>query len=87
MDTEPVSNQARAKTTKDLAFAAYAHMAGLAVIRAVEVRRGSVNEYSFLLDDPENRWESLFTSFANSESQRFDSSVRALKKLCKRNTV
>ncbi len=87
MDTEPVSNQARAKTTKDLAFAAYAHMEGLAVIRAVEVRRGAVNEYSFLLDDPDNRWESLFTSFANSESQRFDSSVRALKKLCKRNTV
>jgi transposase len=61
-------------------------MEGLAVIRAVEQRKGAVNEYAFLLDDPEDRWETLFTQFANSESQKFDSSVRALKKLCKRNS-
>lgn len=78
--------QPRHKSTKDLAFAAYAHMEGLAVIRAVEQRKGAVNEYAFLLDDPEDRWETLFTQFANSESQKFDSSVRALKKLCKRNS-
>ena len=74
------------KSTKDLAFAAYAHMEGLAVVRAVEQRNGSLNEYSFMLADPDGRWETLFTRFANSESQRFDSSVRALKKLCKRNS-
>lgn len=83
-DNQP--RQARHKQTRDLAFAAYAHMVGLRVVRAEECRQGNANEYRFSFDDPDGQWEEIYVAFTNSEASRFDNSVRALKKLCKRNT-
>ena len=78
---------ARSKTTRDLAFAAYAHMKGLSIMKATECRKGNANEYEFSFDDPSERWEDLYVGFTNSEALKFDNSVRSLKKLCKRNYV
>jgi hypothetical protein len=78
------------KETNDLAFAAYAHMQGLKVVKAVEWKRGRAVEYKFTFDDPptvedpEGRWDALQIDFVNSEALQFDLSVRTLKKLCKR---
>jgi len=69
------------RETRDLALAAYWKMCGLAIVRAT--RRG--REFDFLFRDPEGRAEKLAVEFANSEAQRFDSEVRALKKLCQLN--
>ena len=77
------------KETKDLAFASYAHMRGLKIIKATQWKKGTSIEYRFTFSDPptdespEGRWQSLVFDFANSESMNFDSSVRTLKKLCK----
>jgi len=82
---------ARTRETRDLAFAAYAKMQGLSIISAKEWRKGNANEYSFTFDDPasaehpDGRWDMLHISFANSEAQAYDASVRSLKKLCKGN--
>lgn len=86
MNENSQPRQARYKQTRDLAFAAYAHMQGLRVKKAEECRKGNANEYRFSFDDPDGRWEDLYVSFANSEASRYDNSVRALKKLCKRNS-
>ena len=67
--------------TRDLAMAAYLKMRGLAIVRAT--RRG--REFDFLFRDPEGRSDELAVEFANSEAQRFNSEVRALKKLCHMN--
>jgi hypothetical protein len=81
---------ARYKETGDLAFAAYANMMGLKVVRAREFRKGYVTEYKFAFDDPpshdhpDGRWDALQVDFANSESATFDNTVRTLKRLCKR---
>ncbi len=83
--------EAAHRETGDLAFAAFAHMQGLKIVRAQEWRRGSALEFSFTFDDPrteecpDGRWDELHIAFVNSESSAFDASVRALKKLCKRN--
>ena len=82
---------ARHKETGDLAFAAYANMQGLRVVRAREFRKGPITEYKFAFDDPpteqhpHGRWDELQLDFANSESASFDATVRTLKRLCKRN--
>lgn len=81
--------QTECKETRDLAFAAYAHMRQLTVLSAVQKKKGTSTEYQFLFFDPPSdeypggRWEELQVDFANSESTRFDSSVRSMKKLCK----
>lgn len=84
--------EAAFKETRDLAFAAYAHMKGLEVRKAEQMKRGQSTEYRFSFNDPpseefpEGRWNELLMDFANSESTRFDSSVRSLKKLCRPHT-
>lgn len=85
MNNEP--RQARQKTTKDMAFAAFLLMNGLQVWRATETHGRRANEYAFTFDDPNDKWEDLARLFANSESLRFDNSVRTLKKFCKRNEL
>ena len=82
--------EARQKETENLSFAAYAHMRGLRVIRAQVWRRPNGVRYLFVFDDPaaegapEGIWENLKLDFSNSEAQRYDASVRTLKKLCQR---
>lgn len=81
--------EAAFKETRDLAFAAYAHMRGLHIVKATQWNKGTSTEYKFTFNDPptdenpDGRWEALTFDFANSEAMNFDSSVRALKKLCK----
>jgi len=70
------------KDTNDLGFAAYAHMRGLKVVKAVKWKRERAIEYQFTFDDSGDAWHQLEIDFANSESLNFDSSVRTLKKLC-----
>lgn len=78
------SRNPRQKSTRDLTFAAYAHMQGLQILKADGSMTNRAREFVFVFDDPDERWEDLTLSFANSESSRFDNSVRALKKLCMR---
>ena len=66
--------------TRDLALAAYCLQHGLEVVRAQ--RRGK--EFEFLFRDPDGQGDRLAVGFANSVEARFDSSMRALKKLCHR---
>ncbi len=66
------------RETRDLALAAYWKMRGLVIVRAT--RRGK--EFEFLFHDPDGRADELAMEFANSEAQRFDNEVRAIKKLC-----
>jgi hypothetical protein len=88
---EEKARTARHRETGDLAFAAYAHLKGLRIVKAEEFQRGKANEYRFTFDDPptvkdpNGLWDELFIKYANSESSAYDSSVRTLKKLCKRN--
>ncbi len=72
----------------DLAFASYALMRGLKVQKATRSHRGQVIEYKFVFLDPgtdeagNGIWEQLILDFSNSESLKFDDSVRTLKRLC-----
>jgi hypothetical protein len=66
------------RETRDLALAAYWKMRGLVIVRAT--RRGK--EFEFLFRDEKGLGDQLAVEFANSEAQKFDSEVRALKKLC-----
>lgn len=92
MNDQPPPRQAAYKETGDLAFAAYAHMNGLKIVRAKEWRRGNSLEFQFAFDDPpsadypDGRWDQFHIDFANSEAARFDSSLRSLKKICRRNS-
>jgi len=84
MSEEVRPRNAAYKETTNLSFAAFAYMKGMQIIRATERRgRGNV-EYSFGFNDPGDRWDELNFEYANSESSRFDNSVRTLKQLCKR---
>ena len=40
------------KETKDLAFASYAHMRGLKIIKATQWKKGTSIEYRFTFSDP-----------------------------------
>jgi len=73
------------KETTDLSFAAYCCLEGLQIHKASEWRRGSVLEFRFTLDDPENKFDSLKVQFANSKCSRYDGHIRTLKRLCKLN--
>lgn len=61
--------------------AAYLHMRGLEM---VGVRKDAPNRgrWIFMLRDPEGRGSELAVEYVNSESRKFDSAVRSLKKLC-----
>jgi hypothetical protein len=65
-------------------------MRGLRVVRAQVWRRPTGVRYQFMFDDPptdgqpNGLWDLLVTDFANSEAQRYDASIRTLKKLCQR---
>lgn len=65
-------------STSDLGAAAFAHMMGLEILG---VEKPS-SRFIFKFSDPEGRGESLQIAYLNSESRRFDSAVRSLKKLC-----
>ena len=78
-DDQDFYGNGRSRKTQDLAFAGYCHMNGLQIVKG-ERRNG--REFLFVFDDPNGRWNSLKRQFANSEALRFDSSVRALKKMC-----
>lgn len=71
----------RVRTTKDLALAAYLKMKGLPIVRAA--RRG--RDFEFTFRDPEDRWDPLTIEFVNSECNRYDDSMRTLKKLASGN--
>lgn len=81
---------AHVRETQDLPFAAFCHMHGLPLADAREYRRGGGVTYAFAFQDvpspahPEGRWDILALEFANSEAQRFDQAVLALKQLCRR---
>lgn len=76
---EATPRQARHKTTSDLAFAGYAHMRGLRVVKAEEQRGG---RFSFVFDDPDDRLSDLWDEFVNSECANYDASIRILRKFC-----
>lgn len=69
------------KATKDIGLAAWITMHyGVCRIKLVKVERnGSASEFVFT--DPEGEWDKISAPFPNSEAQRFDASVRALKSL------
>lgn len=66
--------------TTDLGSAAYAHCRGLAVLGVQRSERK--NEFVFVFEDPEGRGPRLMVDYVNSESRRFDESMRSMKKLC-----
>lgn len=78
------------RTTNDLPFAAFCHLRGLPIENAKEQRCNGGVSYSFTFGDlateehPDGRWGILAIEFANSEAQRFDQAVLALKQLCRR---
>lgn len=73
------------RTTRDLALAAYMMMRGLQIKKAERRNGGGRASFSFTIHDPEGQFDQLAVDFANSESQRFDSCVRTVKKLMNRN--
>jgi hypothetical protein len=82
---------AHVRETQDLPFAAFCHLNGLPIVDAREWRgAGGGVTYAFAFADlpspahPAGRWDILALEFANSEAQRFDQAVLALKQLCRR---
>ena len=84
MSSNPEPQHAVHRDTGDLALAAFAHMKGFRIVKAEEFKRGRITEYRFTVHDPESIWDQLCIDFANSEAAQHDSSVRTLKRLCKR---
>lgn len=69
------------KATKDIALAAWISMHKAECrIRLVKVENNGKSS-EFVFSDPEDEWDRISTPFPNSEAQRFDASVRALKSL------
>jgi|APFre7841882793_1041355.scaffolds.fasta_scaffold108755_1 hypothetical protein len=73
----------RLRTTTNLSFAAYVHMNGLKLSAAHTHQAPRGREFRFTFEDPGEVWDQLNLSFANSEAQRHDQAVRALKQLCR----
>ena len=73
----------RLRTTTNLSFAAYVYMNGLKLSAAHTVQAPRGREYRFTFEDPGEVWDGLNISFANSEAQRHDQAVRALKLVCR----
>jgi len=78
------------RTTPDLPFAAFCYLRGLPIVDACEERHAGAVAYRFTFTDlataahPEGQWGTLAVEYANSEAQRFDQAVLALKQLCRR---
>lgn len=70
----------RQKEVGDLAFAGYAHMKGIPLLKATRNR----TEFLFVFDDPGDQLEALNLDFTNSEFANYDAAIRRLKKLCNR---
>lgn len=69
---------------RDLDFAAYLHMSGVPVVDIVRLRSETLDvRITFGGDEPGPRTEQLALQWLNSESARFASAVRALKKACR----
>jgi hypothetical protein len=75
----------RVATTTNLSFAGYVHMHGLRLVAAKAFRAARGTEYTFSFEDPDERWNALRLAFVNSEAQRHDQAVRALKSMCRDN--
>ena len=90
MNNQTRSRSATYRETTDLAFGAYCHMRGLKIVKAQQCRRNRALEYKFIFDDPQTEknpngmWDEYLVDFTNSESRKYDSSVRALKHLGRR---
>lgn len=68
--------------TSDLSVAAYMHMRGLHIDSAKRGERsGRGASFKFVLDDPEGKVQELLIEFTNSESSRYDQSLRTVKRL------
>lgn len=69
------------KATKDIALAAWIsmHYAECRIKLVKVVRNGKDSEFVF--SDPNDEWDRISAPFPNSEAQRFDASMRALKSL------
>lgn len=69
------------QATKDIALAAWISMHyAKCRIRLVKVVQNGPNS-KFVFSDPKDEWDKMSAAFPNSEAQRFDASVRALKSL------
>jgi len=77
----------RLQKTANLAFAGYALMRGLRIVKAESHKETRGMEYLFVFEDADDQWGNLLLEFANSEAQRHDQAVRQLKQLCKRGGV
>ena len=79
-DVQQGPRDSRQKEVGDLAFAGYAHMKGIRLLKATKNR----TEFRFVFDDPDDQLESLNLEFTNSEFANYDAAIRRLKKLCHR---
>ncbi len=77
---EGVTASPQVVVTTDLALAAYYSVKGLRLIRLKKVGRNGRNNFNFMFADPEDRSSELGIDYVNSESRRFDESMRAIKK-------
>ena len=64
-------------TTSDLPLAAFLMMRGLKLVSAARVN----NKFEFVLEDPDDLGNSLAIEYINSEFGKFDTYLRALKKM------
>lgn len=69
------------KVCTELALAAYAHMQGMPIEQASETRSKGPIVYEFVFNVDDAKWAKMKQEFFNSESQRFDNSVRQLKRM------
>jgi len=67
-------------STTDLALAGFLRLKGLPLVK-VEVIPGNKSKSRFVFDDTVDVAEQLVLEFTNSDFQKYDSHVRALKKL------
>ena len=69
------------RATKDIALAAWISMHyGVCRIKLLKVERNG-RDSEFVFSDPKDEWDKISAPFPNSEAQRFDASMRALKSL------
>jgi len=83
MSNTPEPRNPEYRETGNMALVAYAHMKGMRVVKAEQSTRGRALEFNFVVHDPDDQWDEISTDFVNSESARYDSSVRILKRMCR----
>jgi len=67
--------------TSDIALAAYLLMKERKILKLTD--NNGNGKYSFIFDNNNNRVEELKINYANSESRRFDGSMRIIKMMIK----